>query len=369
MKQTIRVLHVVTYMGRGGLETMLMNYYRHIDRTKVQFDFLVHRDFEADYDREINELGGKIYHVSKLIPWSRKYKQELKCFFKDHPKYRIVHVHQDCLSSVALKCAEECGIPVRIAHSHSSSANRNFKYYIKKHYMKFIPKYATDLVACGKQAGDWMFGGSPYRIVRNAIDINKYSYDDEKAKAKRKKLEFDNEFIVGHVGQFRQEKNHIFLLRIMNELLKKRKDAKLLLVGDGEGRKEIVKKAKEYGIAENVVLLGNRNDVNELMQVMNVFVLPSLYEGVPLVLIEAQASGLPCVISDRVSKESIIVDSLVDVKQLSQSESEWADLVLTKVNHSKKDYSSEMREAGYDIITSSQLLQDFYLSKFKELEI
>lgn len=235
--------------------------------------------------------------------------------------------------------------------------------------MKFIPKYATDLVACGKQAGDWMFGGSPYRIVRNAIDINKYSYDDKKAKAKRKELGFDDEFVVGHVGQFRQEKNHIFLLRIMNEVLKKRNDAKLLLVGDGEGRKEIVEKAKEYGIAENVVLLGNRNDVNELMQVMNVFALPSLYEGVPLVLIEAQASGLPCVISGKVSKESIIVDSLVDVKQLSQSESEWADLVLTKANYRRKDYSSEMREAGYDIITSSQLLQDFYLSKIKELEI
>ena len=155
----------------------------------------------------------------------------------------------------------------------------------------------------------------------------------------------------------------------MNELLKKRNDAKLLLVGDGEGRKEIIEKAKEYGIAKRVVFLGNRNDVNELMQVMDVFVLPSLYEGVPLVLIEAQASGLPCVISDRVSKESIIVDSLVDVKQLSQSESEWADLVLTKANHRRKDYYSEMREAGYDIITSSQLLQDFYLSKIKELEI
>ena len=367
MQQPIRVLHVVTYMGRGGLETMLMNYYRHIDRTKVQFDFLVHRDFEADYDQEINELGGRIYHVSKLIPWSRKYKQELKYFFQHHPEYKIVHVHQDCLSSVALKCAEECGISVRIAHSHSSSANRNFKYYIKKYYMKFIPKYATDLVACGKQAGDWMFGGSPYRIVRNAIDINKYSYDDEKAKAKRKELGFDDEFVVGHVGQFRQEKNHIFLLRIMNELLKKRNDTKLLLVGDGEGRKEIVEKAKEYGIAERVVFLGNRDDVNELMQVMDVFVLPSLYEGVPLVLIEAQASGLPCIISDRVSKESIIVDSLVDVKQLSQSE--WADLVLTKANHSRKDYSLEMREAGYDIVTSSQLLQAFYLSKIKELEI
>lgn len=156
MKQPIRVLHVVTYMGRGGLETMLMNYYRHIDRTKVQFDFLVHRDFEADYDQEINELGGRIYHVSKLIPWSRKYKQELKCFFRDHPEYSIVHVHQDCLSSVALKCAEECGIPVRIAHSHNINQDKNIKYLIKLHYMKNIPKYATDCFACSVEAGEWM---------------------------------------------------------------------------------------------------------------------------------------------------------------------------------------------------------------------
>lgn len=127
----VRILHIVTYMGRGGLETMLMNYYRHIDREKIQFDFLVHREFEADYDAEIKELGGKIYHISKLVPWSNSYKKKLKSFFMEHPEYKIVHVHQDCLSSVALKCAKECGIQVRIAHSHSSSAVKNIKYFIK----------------------------------------------------------------------------------------------------------------------------------------------------------------------------------------------------------------------------------------------
>ena len=123
--QPIRVLHIVTYMGRGGLETMLMNYYRHIDRTKVQFDFLVHRDFEADYDAEILSLGGKIHHVSRLVPWSKSYQNELRTFFKAHPEYRIVHVHQDCLSSVALKVAKECGVPVRIAHSHNSNGQES----------------------------------------------------------------------------------------------------------------------------------------------------------------------------------------------------------------------------------------------------
>ena len=143
--QPIRVLHIVTYMGRGGLETMLMNYYRHIDRTKVQFDFLVHRDFEADYDAEILSLGGKIHHVSRLVPWSKSYQNELRTFFKAHPEYRIVHVHQDCLSSVALKVAKECGVPVRIAHSHNNNQDKNLKYLIKLHYMKKIPAFATAL--------------------------------------------------------------------------------------------------------------------------------------------------------------------------------------------------------------------------------
>ena len=134
----IRVLQIVTYMGRGGLETMLMNYYRNIDRNQVQFDFLVHRDFEADYDQEIKNLGGKIYHMPGLVPWSKSYREKLKEFFKENSEYKIVHVHQDCLSSVALQCAKECGVSVRIAHSHSSSQDKNLKYLIKRYYMKKI---------------------------------------------------------------------------------------------------------------------------------------------------------------------------------------------------------------------------------------
>lgn len=153
----VRVLQIVTYMGRGGLETMLMNYYRNRDRQKDQFDFWVHRDFEADYDQEILSMGGKIYHISRLIPWSRKYRGELKSFFSNHPEYKIVHVHQDCLSSIALQCAKECGIPVRIAHSHNINQDINIKYWIKLHYMKKIPNYATDYFACSVEAGDWMF--------------------------------------------------------------------------------------------------------------------------------------------------------------------------------------------------------------------
>ena len=172
----IRVLHVVTYMGRGGLETMIMNYYRHVDRNKVQFDFLVHRDFRADYDDEIESLGGKIYRLPRLNPWDFRYHKALDKFFDEHPEYKIIHVHQDCLSSVILKCAKKHGIPVRIGHSHNINQDKNFKYPIKMYFKRQIPNNATHLMACGKKAGDWMFGGAPYLILNNAIDVKKYNY-------------------------------------------------------------------------------------------------------------------------------------------------------------------------------------------------
>ncbi len=204
----IRVLQVVTYMGRGGLETMLMNYYRHMDRDKVQFDFLVHRDFEADYDQEILSMGGKIYHVSRLVPWSRGYREGLKRFFKEHPEYKIVHVHQDCLSSVALECAKECGVLVRIAHSHNSNQDKNIKYIVKRHYMKQIPQFATDFFACGKDAGDWMFVGHRYKILHNAINTSVYTYSSEKAVAIRERLHVGQNLVIGHVERFDAQKNH-----------------------------------------------------------------------------------------------------------------------------------------------------------------
>ncbi len=198
----IRVLHVVTYMGRGGLETMLMNYYRNIDRDKVQFDFLVHREDEADYDEEILALGGKIHHIGRLIPWSSFYKNELKAFFKSHPEYQIVHVHQDCLSSVALKCAKECGIPVRIAHSHSASQNKDIKYPIKLFYMRSIPKYATNLIACGESAGNWMFRGAKFTILNNAIQAKQYIFNEAVRKEVRKEFDLQESFTIGLVASF-----------------------------------------------------------------------------------------------------------------------------------------------------------------------
>ena len=176
----IRVLQVATYMGRGGLESMIMNYYRHIDREKVQFDFLVHRQERAAFDDEIESLGGRIYRLPRLVPWSKSYLSALNRFFEEHPEYKVVHVHQDCLSSVILKVAAQHNVPVRVAHSHSANQDKNLKYPVKLWCRRSIPRCATHLFACGKDAGDWMFGGASYQIINNAIDTTAYTYDTNK---------------------------------------------------------------------------------------------------------------------------------------------------------------------------------------------
>lgn len=354
----VRVLQVVTYMGRGGLETMLMNYYRHIDRSRVQFDFLVHRPFEADYDAEIHALGGKIYRVSRLIPWSRAYRAELRAFWGAHPEYRVVHVHQDCLSAVALQCAQDCGVPVRIAHSHNSSQTWNIKYPIKRYYMKQIPAAATHLFACGRKAGDWMFGGHPYQVLPNAIEVLDYRYDPRLARQVRQELGLGNGLVVGHVGNANPAKNHPFLLEIFAALYQKRPDAHLLLVGGGTERFRA--KARSLGVEDSVLFAGVRADVPQMLQAMDVFVFPSLYEGLPVALLEAQAAGLPCVISDQVPPECVVTSELVTTLPLHKPPQQWADEILKKQGAPRMDHSAELRAAGYDIETAAKALEEFY---------
>ena len=363
----VRVLQIVTNMRRGGLETMLMNYYRHIDRDKVQFDFLVHRDYESDYDQEILNLGGKIYHISRLIPWSRSYRKKLKNFFNNHREYKIVHVHQDCLSSVALECAKECGIPVRIVHSHNSNQDKNWKYLVKLYYMRFIPAYATDFFSCGTVAGDWMFGGYPYTILRNAIECERYCYSPVKAKQIRKTLQVSNETIIGHVGRFEPQKNHIFLIKIFVECKKIDPHVKLLLVGEGEDQERIKQEVNRKGLTEDVIFTGARSDVNDLMQAMDIFVLPSLYEGLPLTMVEAQAAGLPCVISDKFPDECIVTNSLVTYCKLEEDPSKWASTIMKQTKLSRINHIHEIEKAGYNINIEAKKLEKFYLKKYEEV--
>lgn len=364
MKYPVRVLHVVTTMNRGGLETMLMNYYRHIDHSKVQFDFLVHRDFEADYDKEILSLGGRIYHMDRLIPWSRNYKNKLIEFFKNHQEYKIVHVHQDCLSSVALKCAKKSNIPVRIAHSHNSSQDKNFKYLIKLLYMKKIPSLATHLFACSKVAGDWMFRGHDFKILKNSIDTTSYLYNPFLSSKIKKDLKIEDNFVIGHVGRFNPQKNHSFLIDIFKECKKIDKSSKLVLVGDGDGRRKIEEKVRSKGLDKDVIFLGIQNNVNELLQAMDVFVFPSLYEGLGISIIEAETASLPCFISDTIPDDCIVTKGLVKKLSLNVSPKIWAEEIIKKKSYNKHDTSEELKISGYDIFDSSKQLEEFYINSY-----
>lgn len=362
----VRILHVVTYMGRGGLETMLMNYYRHIDRSKVQFDFLVHREFRADYDDEIESLGGKIYRLPRLVPWSYHYRKALDAFFEAHPMYRIVHVHQDCLSSVILRAAKKQGVPVRIAHSHNSSQDKNLKYLIKLFYRNRIPQFATQLFACSQSAGDWMFRGAPYRILNNAIDSKLYALSPVKRSLVRTALGISPEaFVLGHVGRFCPQKNHTFLLDVFSQIKSRNQDAVLLLVGDGPLRAESEERAAALGIADSVIFTGVRDDVPDLMQAMDCFVFPSLYEGLGIVAIEAQAAGLPCVVSTGIPEECDKT-GLLDRIALDAGAAAWADQILCKKDTIRELTSHRILDAGYDIVSNARWLQNYYLEQWKK---
>lgn len=360
MGEPIRVLHVVTYMGRGGLETMIMNYYRNMDRSKVQFDFLTHRDERWDYDDEIEELGGKIYHLPRLNPFSPKYLKSLDNFFKEHKEYKIVHCHQDCLSGIVLKYAKKNGVPFTIAHSHSSNQNKDLKYLIKLIAKKSIVKYSDKLFACGKEAGEWMFCTLDFEILNNAIDTKRYIYNEENSLKMKEKLGIADKFAIGHVGRFRYEKNHSFIIDIFKEVCKKESNSVLLLVGDGPLEKEIKKKVNNLGLEDKVKFLGARDDVNDLMQGMDVFILPSLYEGFPLTMIESQASGLDCIISDKVPKECIVTNNVKSIS-LEESPEYWANKIIKSKNKKRKNLYNEIQDAKFDIKSNAIWLQEFYL--------
>lgn len=358
--EPIRVLHVVTYMGRGGLETMLMNYYRKIDKDKIQFDFLVHRDFKADYDQEILSLGGKIYRLPTLNPISKTYQDKLNLFFKQHREYKIVHSHLDCMAAIPLKAAKKNGIPVCIAHAHNSNQTKDKKYFLKLLYKRSIPKYSDLLFACGEEAGKWMFGGKKFFVLNNAIDAAAYIYDKNKREKIRKAFRIDQKtLIVGHIGRFAPQKNHMMLIEIYNTIKKKVPNSKLLLVGIGDLMDKIKFEVACRGLQDDVIFAGLRSDVPELLQAMDVFIFPSINEGLPVSIIEAQAAGLPCVISNGVPLECKKTD-LIYQQRLKDSVNKWADAALKVAKIERRNTFDEIVRSGFDVSCEAKKLEKFY---------
>lgn len=361
--QPIRVLQVVAIMDRAGLETMLMNYYRAIDRDKIQFDFLVHRDTPGDYDDEIMSLGGRIYRLPEISLGNMlRYRRLFLDFISQHPEYHIIHSHLDALSALPLSAARAAGIPVRIAHSHTSSFDKNAKYPIRQIAKKFIKLYATDFFGCTKDAIDFMFGKSipSSKVIHNAIDAAVFRHDKTKRVAMQKALGLDNNhLVIGHVGRFSYPKNHSFLIDIFAQLHKKRPNTTLLLVGSGDGEANIKQKVVALGLENSVKFLGLRPDIPDIMQAMDVFVMPSLYEGLPVVSIEAQAAGLQCVFSDVVTSSLDVTGNCTFIG-LDESPQAWASKIIALSHRQRADQSQQIAAKNYDSHTEADKLSKFY---------
>ncbi|MCR5666879.1 MAG: glycosyltransferase family 1 protein [Eubacterium sp.] len=371
MSEPIRVLNMFTIMNRGGAETMVMNYYRNMDRSKVQFDFLVHRSERGAYDDEIESLGGRIYRMIPIYPQNfKEYKSMLKTFFHEHPEYRIIHSHMSELGCFAFIEAQRQGVPVRICHAHNAPHGWDIKMIMRNKFKKKMVPYITHMFTCGEEAAQWLYGKryeDRFIHMNNAIDAARFRYDADKALQVRKSLSLTSrQLVIGHVGRFNKQKNHSYLIEIFKEVKQLRSDAVLLLIGIGELMEPIKEKVQQYGLSDSVRFLGSRDDVNDLMQTFDVFLFPSLFEGFPVTMVEAQAGGNLCVISKEQPKESAITQNVRRIS-LQESPRAWAELILEETAHyEKSDTYESICKAGYDIRENVKKLEEFYLKAYEE---
>lgn len=364
MKEPARVLQIVATMGMGGIENFLMNLYRSIDKEKVQFDFLILNTDNNFFENEIKSLGGKIYKiVSPKKSGYFKFLRDLKDFFLKNPTYKIVHSHYNILNGIILNQVYKCKVKLIISHSHSTNSGYSILKKICLQYSKFLlRKIPSKKLACSEKAGIWLYGKNMnFKIIHNGIDLLKYKYNYEIKIRKRKELEIANDdIVIGHIGTFRKVKNHNFLINIFFELYKKNKKYKLILVGDGDLKEEVKAKVDKLGLNKIVIFLGIRNDVEELLQVFDIFLFPSLYEGLPVSLVEAQAAGLKSFISDSITKEIDFGLDLIEFISLNKSALEWADIIEEKRKYKRESKLEVIQKNGYDIKKTSEELVEIY---------
>lgn len=366
--EPVRVLHENVVMDPGGIETQLMRIYRNIDRHKVQFDFLVHRAYKGAYDDEILNMGGRIYYTAPFNPFFyNKYINTMKNVFKKHPEYKVFVVHSE-LALGPLKVAKEMGIPVRICFSHNNQTRINLKRFFLEYEKLYLKQYCTNMFAVSEIAARYSFGNdvvenNKVNLIKNGIEVSDYIFDEVKRNIKRKELGLEEKFVVGHIGRFMEQKNHIFLLEVFNEFKKVRKDAHLILIGEGRLESKIRNKISELGINDSVSILGRRMDVADLMKAMDVFLFPSFYEGLPNVVIEAQASALPVLMSDSISREVIFSDYVFNYS-LTQKAKKWAyklnEVLLNNII--RKDMSKVVAINGYNVREKAKWYEKIYLN-------
>lgn len=359
--EPIRVLCVFARLDRGGAETMCMNLYRNIDRSRVQFDFIKHTQEKGAYEDEIRELGGRIYTAPRFVGINyMSYKRWWKNHLQNHPEHNIIHGHFFTISAVYFRFSHRYG-RVTIGHSHSSDqGERDLKTWIKKNLQKLIERESDYCLACSSSSGKWLFPNREFYVLKNAIDLNRFCYRPLVRQSVRMQFGIGDELVVGTVCNFTYPKNPSGLIDIFREVLKENPHAKLIWVGNGPLKKEAVQTVRGYNLEHQVIFTGVRSDVDELMQAMDVFLLPSFYEGLPVVTVEAQATGLPCLLSDSLTRETAITDhcKFLPLRALEK----WAKEIHLINPSQRSDMRDQIIAAGYDIRTTAKWLENFYVN-------
>ena len=395
MEKPIRVLHVLGGLSLGGAESRIMDLYRCIDRDKVQFDFLVHQNeggmarSPEFYDEEVGRLGGKVYILPKFRGYNYfAYKKAVRDFFRKHHEFAVVQGHMTSTAAIYLPEAAKAGIPVRAAHARSAGVDKGAKGILTRFLRLPLLKRADYCFACSKEAGDSVFGkkwkDSPKAVViPNAVEAQKFKYREDVGKEVKAELGISGCYVIGHVGRFHYAKNHEFLLEIFaalhegllsgkklssdknpnipEEMEKAGRRVVLILLGEGDGMEGIKQQAKKLDIARDVLFLGNRKDVWKYYQAMDFFVFPSRFEGLPGTVVEAQASGLRCLISDRITPE-VGFSELVHYEDIEAPPGKWAEYIINHMFYERKDMCKAVETAGFDVREQAGRMEKFYLT-------
>ena len=373
-KDHLRILHVVGGMNRGGIETWLMHILKYIDRDRFQMDFLVHTREHCSYDEQVRALGSRIIYCSNpKRPWS--YTPKFKSILSEYGPYDIIHSHVHHFSGYILRLARQAGVPVCISHSHNDTSSNQARAGFKRRLyltlmQRWIDRYSTLGLACSHQAAASFFGADwhidhRWQVLYYGIDLNPFQDFINPINVRQEFGIPADAFVIGHIGRFVEQKNHEFLLEIAAEVAKREPKMRLLLVGDGLLRPEMEQKVARIGLRDRTIFAGIRPDVPQVMRgAMDAFLLPSLFEGLGLVLIEAQAAGIPCLFSDVVPEEVDVVKPLVRRLSLSQPASEWAEVLLAQLKVEAAITQSNalalVKSSSFNIKTSVHKLENIY---------
>ncbi len=362
-----RVLIIAASLQVGGAEKVARDICLRSDSNAYEFHYVVFGDDVGAYERDIVEHGGKVFHLDSPAKSYRRYMKALKTLMEEY-RYHAVHAHTMFNCGWAMLAAKRAGVPVRVAHAHSAldTGSRLDKKLYETAMRLMILKNATDLVACGEKAGIRLFGETAYRekgkLILNGVDVRAFGYDAEKRNEIRRQLGWEDAFLVGHVGHLAGVKNQSFLLELMPGILERRPNARLIMLGEGDDRPMLEDKIQDLGIDDKVLMPGNVTNVADYLSAMDVFVFPSLYEGMPLSVLEVQANGLPCVISTGVPKDVFLTD-LIHPLDLKEDKQAWINKALSVKRKDPQSYVTRMTEAGFDLSSAMDKLYGIYEGK------